>query len=79
MNTRQLFELRKEAYTNGYMQTNPDGDVNAYINDVIMGSNTVFADYEFDAYNNNKNYDWLDADEPYWSTTQSCSKSFEWQ
>ena len=61
MNTRQLFELRKEAYTNGYMQTNPDGDVNAYINDVIMGSNTVFADYEFDAYNNNKNYDWLDA------------------
>ena len=25
MNTRQLFELRKEAYTNGYMQTNPDG------------------------------------------------------
>ena len=61
MNTRQLFELRKEAYTNGYMQTNPDGDVNAYINDVIMGSNTVFADYEFDAYNNNKNYDWQDA------------------
>lgn len=41
MNTRQLFELRKEAYTNGYMQTNPDGDVNAYVNDVIMGSNTV--------------------------------------
>lgn len=61
MNTRQLFELRKEAYTNGYMQTNPDGDVNAYVNDVIMGSNTVFADYEFDAYDNNKNYDWLDA------------------
>lgn len=26
-----------------------------------MGSNTVFADYEFDAYENNKNYDWLDA------------------
>ena len=44
MNTRQLFELRKEAYTNGYMQTNPDGDVNAYVNDVIMGSNTAFAD-----------------------------------
>lgn len=61
MNTRQLFELRKEAYTNGYKQTNPDGDVNAYINNTIMGSNTVFADYEFDAYNNNENYDWLDA------------------
>jgi TonB-linked SusC/RagA family outer membrane protein len=60
MNTHQLFELRKEAYTNGYKQTNPTGDVNAYINNVIMGSNTVFADYEFDAYNNNKTYDWLD-------------------
>lgn len=61
MDTRQLFELRKEAYTNGYQQTNPSGDVNAYVNDVIMGSNTVFADYEFAAYNNNENYDWLDA------------------
>ena len=42
MNTRQLFELRKEAYTNGYMQTNPDGDVNAYVNDVIMGIEYCF-------------------------------------
>ena len=61
LNTRQLFELRKEAYTNGYRQTNPNSDLDAYINDVIMGSNTVFADYEFDAFNANKNYDWLDA------------------
>ena len=61
MDTKQLFELRKEAYVNGYQQTNPDGDVNAYINDVVMGSNRVFADYEFDAYKNNDNYDWLDA------------------
>ncbi|WP_455672982.1 SusC/RagA family TonB-linked outer membrane protein [Phocaeicola sp.] len=61
MDTKQLFELRKEAYTNGYAQTNPDGDLNAYVNDVIMGSNRVFADYEFEAYKNNSNYDWLDA------------------
>lgn len=61
MDTRQLFELRKEAYINGFKQTNPDGDVNAYINDVVMGSNTVFADYEFEAYKNNTNADWLDA------------------
>src|SRR5690606_17388102 len=61
MNTRQLFELRKEAYINGYRQTNPEGDLDAYINDVIMGSNTVFADYEFDAFNPHANYDWLDA------------------
>ncbi|MCC8172060.1 MAG: TonB-dependent receptor [Parabacteroides sp.] len=60
MDTRQLFELRKEAYVNGYRQTNPDGDVNAYIDDVVMGSNSVFADYELEAYRNNDNYDWLD-------------------
>lgn len=61
MGTRDLFELRKEAYVNGYMQTNPDGDVTDYINSTIMGTNTVFADYEFEAYENNDNYDWLDA------------------
>lgn len=60
MNTRQLFELRKDAYINGYKQTNPTGDVNTYIKDVVMGSNRVFADYEFDAYANDKTYDWLD-------------------
>lgn len=61
MDTRQLFELRKEAYTNGYRQTHPEGDVNQYIEQTILGSNTVFADYEFAAYQNNENYDWLDA------------------
>ncbi|MCD8289904.1 MAG: TonB-dependent receptor [Prevotella sp.] len=61
MKTRQLFELRKEAYINGYQQTNPDGDVDAYIKDVMMSTNTVFADYEFEAYENNQTYDWLDA------------------
>jgi TonB-linked SusC/RagA family outer membrane protein len=60
MDTRQLFELRRDAYLNGYSATNPDGNANQYLNDVIMNSNTVFAAYEFDAYNNNSNYDWLD-------------------
>ncbi|KAA6346722.1 TonB-dependent receptor SusC [termite gut metagenome] len=60
MNTQQLFELRKDAYTNGFQSTNLDGDVNAYINNTIMGTNTVFADYEFNAYKNNENYNWLD-------------------
>ena len=61
MDSRQLFDLRKEAYVNGFKQTNPNGDVDAYIKDVVMGSNKVFADYEFDAYKNNSNSDWLDA------------------
>lgn len=61
MGTKDLFELRKEAYINGFKQTNPSGDVNDYINNVVMGSNQVFADYEFEAYKNNTNSDWLDA------------------
>jgi tonB-linked outer membrane protein, susC/ragA family len=60
MDTRQLFELRKEAYVNGFMQTNPNGDVDLYINDIMSGKNGVFADYELEAYKNNENYDWLD-------------------
>ena len=61
MDTRQTFELRKEAHINGFKQIFPDGDLNAYINDDIMGSNAAFADYEFDAYENNQTSDWLDA------------------
>lgn len=60
MDTKQLFELRKDAYINGFRSTNPNGNVDQYTSDIIMGSNTVFADYEFDAYKNNDNYNWLD-------------------
>lgn len=55
MNTRQLFDLRKEAYTNGFMQANPNGNVNEFVENEIMNSNRVFADYEFEAYKNNDN------------------------
>lgn len=61
MGTKDLFELRKEAYVNGFKQTNPTGDVNDYINNVVMGSNKVFANYELEAYKNNTNSNWLDA------------------
>lgn len=61
MDTHNLFELRKEAYINGFKQSHPDGNVDDYIKNTIMGSNTVFADYEFEAYKNNTNSDWLDA------------------
>lgn len=61
MGTKDLFELRKEAYVNGFKQVNPNGNVDDYINNTVMGSNTVFADYEFEAYKNNTNSDWLDA------------------
>jgi len=60
MDTKQLFELRKEAYVNGFTQTNPNGNVNDFIENEVMNSNRVFADYEFEAYQNNDNYNWLD-------------------
>ncbi|MGI6224251.1 MAG: SusC/RagA family TonB-linked outer membrane protein [Prevotella sp.] len=76
MGTKELFELRKEAYTNGYIQAHPDGDVEEYINETIMGSNTVFADYEFESYENNRNYDWLDeVDRTGWTQNHDISFS----
>lgn len=76
MGTKELFELRKEAYTNGYVQAHLDGNVNEYVSGTIMGSNTVFADYEFEAYKNNQNYDWLDeVDRTGWTQNHDVSFS----
>jgi TonB-linked SusC/RagA family outer membrane protein len=76
MGTKELFELRKEAYTNGYTQTHPQGNVNEYVNGTIMGSNTVFADYEFESYKNNQNYNWLDeVDRTGWTQNHDISFS----
>lgn len=62
MSAQDLFELRAEAYANGYAYNNPDAteaDKQAYWDDVIMGSNTVFSDDEFAGYRSGKTYDWL--------------------
>lgn len=61
MGTKDLFELRREAYVNGFKQIHPNGNVEEYVNNTVMGSNKVFADYEFEAYRNNANSDWLKA------------------
>ena len=63
MNAQQLFELRADAYAAGYAYNNPnatEAEKQAYWNDVIMGSNTVFSDEEFAGYRSGKSYDWLD-------------------
>lgn len=63
MNAQQLFELRAEAFMNGYIYNNPNSTAaerQAYWDDVIMGSNTVFSDEEFAGYRSGKTYDWLD-------------------
>lgn len=61
MNAQQLFELRKNAFVNGYLFNNPDGDVNAYINNEVMNSNMVFEEREMATYKAGKSYNWLDA------------------
>ncbi|MDR1225350.1 MAG: TonB-dependent receptor [Prevotellaceae bacterium] len=60
MNTKQLYELRKDAYVNGYVSLNGEEFVNEYIEDIIEGTSTVFAPYEKAAYASNANYDWLE-------------------
>lgn len=63
MGTKDLFELRRDAAMNAYKAVKPgatEAELDAFYNNTIMGSNDVFAQYEFDAYNNNKSYDWLD-------------------
>jgi TonB-linked SusC/RagA family outer membrane protein len=73
MNSKQLFELRKESAINGYSARHPNAttaDLQDFISKRVMtpyvdgqaGSGFVFAQYEIDAYNNPnfKDYDWLD-------------------
>lgn len=59
MNAQQLFDLRTEAYANGYMYNNPDADRNAYIQDKILGSDMAFHQQEFAGYRSGKSFDWL--------------------
>lgn len=63
MNAQETFDLRAEAFMNGYIYNNPNSTAaerQAYWDDVIMGSNTVFSDEEFAGYRSGKTYDWLD-------------------
>jgi TonB-linked SusC/RagA family outer membrane protein len=63
MTTKELYELRREAHINGYLSTTPNpGLVGQYVDEFVDDpkSNRVFADYEKEAYRNNKNYNWLD-------------------
>lgn len=73
MNSRQLFDLRRDAAINSYKAIYPDAtqtDLDAFIQNRVMtaynpasgGGGFVFGQYELDAYNNPnfKDYDWLD-------------------
>ncbi|MBT1707767.1 SusC/RagA family TonB-linked outer membrane protein [Fulvivirgaceae bacterium PWU5] len=62
LGTKDLFDLRVDAFANGYMDDNPGADRQQYINGQVLNENNsvAFADYEFDAHRNNQSYDWLD-------------------
>ncbi|MDR1380121.1 MAG: TonB-dependent receptor [Tannerella sp.] len=73
MNSRQLFELRRDAALNSYKANYPNAtqtDINAFLENRVMtpydpvsgSGGFVFGQYELDAYNNPafKDYDWLD-------------------
>lgn len=60
MNARQLFQLRTDAYANGYMKDNPTANRQDYIDNTLMKTNIAFSQQEFDTYNAGKSYNWLD-------------------
>lgn len=62
LGTKDLFDLRVDAFANEYMDANPGADRQQYINDQILNedNSVAFADYEFEAHRNNQSYDWLD-------------------
>jgi TonB-linked SusC/RagA family outer membrane protein len=72
MNSRQLFELRRDAALNSYRANYPDAtqaDIDAFLQNRVMtaydpvsgSGGFVFGQYELDAYNNPgfQDYDWL--------------------
>lgn len=60
MTAQQTFELRRDAYANGYMYNNPDANRKEYIDNTLMKSNIAFHEQEFAGYASGKTYDWLD-------------------
>lgn len=60
LNATQLFQLRTDAYANGYMKDNPTANRQDYIDNTLMKTNIAFSAQEFDTYNSGKSYNWLD-------------------
>jgi TonB-linked SusC/RagA family outer membrane protein len=60
LSAQQLFDLRVDAYANGYLKDNPDANRQDYINNNLLKTNLAFSQQEFDTYNSGKSYNWLD-------------------
>ena len=61
LNAKETYDLRVDAYTNLYMDQNPDANRQQYITDITTRGNAaaIFEEYEFDAISQGKSYDWL--------------------
>jgi len=62
LGTKDLFDLRVDAYANQYMDQNPTANRQDYINNVLLNYGNIgcpFGQYEIDAYNQNKTYNWV--------------------
>ncbi|MGF7041593.1 TonB-linked SusC/RagA family outer membrane protein [Mucilaginibacter lappiensis] len=60
LNANQLFDLRLDAYANGYLKDNPTANRQDYINNTLLKTNIAFSKQEFDTHNSGKSYNWLD-------------------
>lgn len=64
MGAKDIFDLRVDAYANAYIDANPGGNRQGYIDNVLLNESpgiSPFADYEFETYNSGRSYNWLDA------------------
>jgi TonB-linked SusC/RagA family outer membrane protein len=60
MSAQELFALRIDAYANGYMKDHPDANRQDYIDNTLMKTNIAFSQQEFETYNKQQSYNWLD-------------------
>ncbi|MCD7931340.1 MAG: SusC/RagA family TonB-linked outer membrane protein [Tannerellaceae bacterium] len=60
LNALETFNLRRDAYANGYMDVKPDADRAACIRDYILGTNEVFSAEEMENGLNNNTSNWID-------------------
>jgi TonB-linked SusC/RagA family outer membrane protein len=62
LGARDIFNLRVDAFANAYMDANPGGNRQGYIDNLILDENIslAFAPYEFETYKSGKSYNWLD-------------------
>lgn len=60
LGSKDMMNLRIDAYANGYMDTHPDADRNAYIKDYVLGTNKVFSAEELENGMADRTSNWID-------------------